>query len=472
MTASRFVACPFVGVGERMYRTGDVVRWGSDGQLVYVGRADEQVKIRGHRIECGEVAAVLAGVDGVDQAVVIAREDRPGDKRLVGYVVGTVDPDRARAAVADRLPPYMVPAAVVVLAELPLTVNGKLDRRALPAPGYGDTERYRAPETALQEILADIYAEILGLERVGIEESFFDLGGDSLLAMQVIAAINKSLNTRLPVRALFEAPTVANLSHRLPALEGSAEIVPIEVLKGGSGVPLFCLPPGGGISWLYRNLGSYVDCPIVGIQKVPQNGQFEPASIRELAKHYADLIQEFHPGGPYNLLGWSFGGVVAHELAIELRRRSCAVGRLIVLDAFVDVDHTWGGKDAVTESDVVEMLTILQTAGLDIETLAQPQTDQQVPEQASLSKEIIEILLNNVNADRQLLIRHVPDIFDGDMIIFSASRGNDGSPLSNNWRPYVVGNITEYPVDCTHQEMLTSETLKLFGQQLGTAAQP
>ena len=145
-----------------MYRTGDLVRWGADGQLQYLGRADEQVKIRGYRIELGEIQAALAGLDGVEQAVVIAREDRPGDKRLVGYVTGTADPAEARAALAERLPAYMVPAAVVVLEALPLTVNGKLDTRALPAPEYQDVDRYRAPASPVEEILAGIYAQVLG----------------------------------------------------------------------------------------------------------------------------------------------------------------------------------------------------------------------------------------------------------------------------------------------------------------------
>ena len=145
-----------------MYRTGDLVCWGADGQLQYLGRADEQVKIRGYRIELGEVQAALAGLDGVGQAVVIAREDRPGDKRLVGYVTGTADPAEMRAALAERLPAYMVPAAVVVLDALPLTPNGKLDTRALPAPEYIDADRYRAPANAVEEILAGIYAQVLG----------------------------------------------------------------------------------------------------------------------------------------------------------------------------------------------------------------------------------------------------------------------------------------------------------------------
>ena len=220
LTASRFVACPFAAPGARMYRTGDLVCWGADGQLQYLGRADEQVKIRGYRIELGEVQAALAGLDGVDKAVVIAREDRPGDKRLVGYVTGTADPAGIRAALAERLPAYMVPVAVVVLEALPLTVNGKLDTRALPAPDYGDGDRYRAPADAVEEILAGIYAQILGLERVGVDDSFFDLGGDSILSMQVVARA-RAAGLMCRPRDIFVEQTVARLA-RVAGVAGGA----------------------------------------------------------------------------------------------------------------------------------------------------------------------------------------------------------------------------------------------------------
>ncbi|BBX69275.1 hypothetical protein MPSYJ_27360 [Mycolicibacterium psychrotolerans] len=219
LTASRFVACPFGAPGARMYRTGDLVRWGADGQLLYLGRADEQVKIRGYRIELGEIRTALAAVDGVGQAVVIARQDRPGDKRLVGYVTetrpGAVDPAVVRMQLAQRLPAYMVPAAVVVIDAAPLTVNGKLDTRALPAPEYTDTDRYRAPTNAVEEVLSGIYARVLGLDRVGVDDSFFDLGGDSMSAMRVVATINTDLDADLSVRALFDAPTVAQLARHI-----------------------------------------------------------------------------------------------------------------------------------------------------------------------------------------------------------------------------------------------------------------
>ncbi len=228
LTGSRFVACPFSGAGERMYRTGDLVSWAPDGQLRYVGRADEQVKIRGYRIEIGDIQAALADCDGVEHAAVITREDRPGDKRLVGYITGGAEPAQIRSVLAEHLPDYMVPVAVVVLDALPLTVNGKLDRRALPPPDYTDLDRYRAPSTPNEEILAAIYAQVLGLERVGVDDSFFELGGDSLSAMRVIAAVNKSLNAGLSVRALFEAPTVAGLAPRIGADEGLAPLVPVE----------------------------------------------------------------------------------------------------------------------------------------------------------------------------------------------------------------------------------------------------
>ncbi|WP_333893039.1 amino acid adenylation domain-containing protein [Mycolicibacterium gadium] len=241
LTASRFVACPFGesgAPGQRMYRTGDLASWGADGQLQYLGRADEQVKIRGYRIELGEVQAVLADLDGVDQAAVIAREDRPGDKRLVGYITGSADPAKLRAAMVERLPEYMVPSAVMVLETLPLTVNGKLDKRALPAPEYQGADDYRAPVTAIEEILAGIFAQVLGVERVGVDDSFFDLGGDSILSMQVVARA-RAAGVLCRPRDVFVEQTVARLSSvvRLtdgaagPADEGTGAVVATPIMR-------------------------------------------------------------------------------------------------------------------------------------------------------------------------------------------------------------------------------------------------
>ncbi|MCB9418155.1 MAG: non-ribosomal peptide synthetase, partial [Mycolicibacterium sp.] len=194
-------------------------------QMEYLGRADEQVKIRGFRIELGEIQTVLAGLDGVGQVAVIAREDRPGDKRLVGYITGAADPAEVRAALADRLPPFMVPAAIVVIEALPLTGSGKLDKRALPAPEYGgNVGEYRAPANAVEEILADIYAEVLGMERIGVDDSFFDLGGDSILSMQVVARARAAGLICRP-RDVFVEQTVARLASVVKVSGGEAGVV-------------------------------------------------------------------------------------------------------------------------------------------------------------------------------------------------------------------------------------------------------
>jgi amino acid adenylation domain-containing protein len=492
LTASRFVACPFAP-GARMYRTGDLVRWGSDGQLRYLGRSDEQVKIRGYRIELGDIQTALSDLDGVEQAVVIAREDRPGDKRLVGYVTesvaGAVNPAQVRTRLAERLPGYMVPAAIMVLDGLPLTVNGKLDRRALPAPGYTEVDRYRAPASPTEEIVAGIYAQVLGLDRVGVDDSFFDLGGDSLSAMRLIAAVNTSLDGGLAVRTIFDAPTVSGLAQRVGSADSADEVIPVEVLKTGSGVPWCCIHDGFGLSWAYRALGNYLDGPIIGINQVPDGDEVEAASIRDMAATYADRLQARYPEGPYKLLGWSFGGVVAHALAVELRRRGCEVQQLVLLDPTVHANRVLALNPAWGQSHVLKH--ILRANHIAVPRrwgrFSYQEAEQLLRQQGSVDfalppNQLLDFMAQSLNANWLLLVEHELDVFDGDVVIFSAARRRNFPRLrlrrpgaltrmafryqQRSWRPYVSGNVTEHPVECTHYEMLTTAALNQYEKYL------
>jgi acyl-coenzyme A synthetase/AMP-(fatty) acid ligase/acyl carrier protein len=214
LSAERFVET----VHGRLYRTGDVVRWREDGELEFVGRRDEQVKIRGYRVELGEIeAALVGGVEGVREAAVVAREEGGGRRRLVGYVVGSgeLEVERLRESLVERLPEYMVPSAWVVLDELPLTSSGKVDRRALPEPEIEERGGYEAPRDEVEEVLAEVWREVLGVERVGVHDNFFELGGDSISSMRVMARVRDAFELSMSIGVIFASPTVAQLAEQV-----------------------------------------------------------------------------------------------------------------------------------------------------------------------------------------------------------------------------------------------------------------
>jgi thioesterase domain-containing protein/acyl carrier protein len=351
LTAEKFVPDPFSQVpGSRLYKTGDLVRYLSDGQMDFLGRIDNQVKIRGFRIEPGEVEVALGQLACVQQCVVVVREEGGGGgKRLVAYVVADegseVGAAELRASLRARLPEYMIPSAFVLMDELPLNLNGKIDRKALPEPeaAQAPAESYIAPRTPVEELVCELFAHVLGAERVGIEDNFFELGGHSLMATHLVSRVRETFNVELPLRGLFENPTPASLALKVEermrpeawpeavaADDTPSLVVPLQ--PSGSAAPFFCVHPAGGETLCYMELSRHLgeDQPFMAIQAEERVGG---ASIEELASRYLADVRRVQPEGPYHLGGWSMGGVVAFEMAQQLQARGERVAALTLIDA-------------------------------------------------------------------------------------------------------------------------------------------
>jgi thioesterase domain-containing protein/acyl carrier protein len=357
LTAERFLPDPYAAEPEaRMYRTGDLARWLPDGNLEYIGRVDFQVKIRGFRIESGEIEAALRACAGIQDAVVLAREDAPGEKRLVAYLTADTSekaggsaetvacgaevaalPEVLKAHLLSSLPEYMVPAAFVVLETLPLTPNGKVDRKALPAPeadAYA-TSAYAPPAGALEEALAELWSELLGIERVGRHDDFFALGGHSLLVLRLLSELQQTFGVRLPVGAVFLRPTLADLAEAVAdsrLAEEAAALVPLQ--PAGQAPPLFLLPGAIG-SVLYLQplaLALGPDRPVLALPSPGLDGRPPLASVAALAAQHLRAMRRQQPRGPYMLAGHSSGGRVAFELARQLEEQGESVACLVILD--------------------------------------------------------------------------------------------------------------------------------------------
>ncbi|MFF7793120.1 non-ribosomal peptide synthase/polyketide synthase [Streptomyces sp. NPDC007991] len=480
LTAQRFVACPFGAPGERMYRTGDLVRQRPDGQVQFVRRADHQVKVRGFRLELGEIEARLRALPAVAETTVQVVEG-PRGKLVVGYVVPAagepVDTAGLRDALHRELPDYMVPSVFVELPELPLNRNRKLDRAALPVPDLAGGPG-RRPRTPQEQSLCGLFADVLGLADVGIDDNFFELGGHSLLGARLVAGIQRLTGERISVRVLFEAPTPARLAERIGlATSSTGALEPVLELRGsGSGPAVFCVHPAGGISWCYagllRSLGP--EFPLYGLQArgltVPDA---QPASVAEMAADYVRQMRRIQPDGPYHLVGWSFGGVVAHTMATLLQDQGAEVGVLALLDSY---PYTGGAEPGVPGDAQILASALDYFGSLDGELGHDDMTPGAVARLLrdngieALDERQLAAFVEVYRTNYGLRQEYEPGRFRGDVLLFRAALGDTARVASARlWQPHVEGRVEVHDIACEHHRMTEPEPLDAIGRLLGHA---
>lgn len=468
LTASRFIADPFAP-GERMYRTGDVARWLTNGAVEYLGRSDDQLKIRGQRIELGEIDRVMSALPDVGQAVSHAcvfnqAAATGGDARqLVGYLVSDsglpLDTAALKARLAEQLPPHMVPVVLMQLAELPLSANGKLDRKALPLPTLSGERSGRPPEPGMETLVAAAFSQLLGCEVNDIDADFFALGGHSLLAMRLAAQLSRQLARQVTPGQVMVASTVGKLSALLAAdlSDEQAQRLGLDTLlplRESDGPTLFCFHPASGFAWQFSVLARYLSprWSITGIQSPrPQGPMASAASLDEVCEHHLRTLLAQQPHGPYYLFGYSLGGTLAQGIATRLRQRGEAVAFLGLLDTWPPETQNWAEKEA---------------NGLDPEVLAEIDREREAflaAQQGQASGELFSAIEGNyADAVRLLTTAHSAK-FDGKATLFVAEKTRqEGMDPQVVWGPW-VGELEVFSQNCAHVDIISPQAFEAIG---------
>ncbi|HBQ3757641.1 TPA: enterobactin non-ribosomal peptide synthetase EntF [Klebsiella quasipneumoniae subsp. similipneumoniae] len=468
LTASRFIADPFAP-GERMYRTGDVARWLANGAVEYLGRSDDQLKIRGQRIELGEIDRAMSALPDVAQAVSHAcvfnqAAATGGDARqLVGYLVSDsglpLDTAALKARLAEQLPPHMVPVVLMQLADLPLSANGKLDRKALPLPTLGGERSGRPPEPGMETLVAAAFSQLLGCEVNDIDADFFALGGHSLLAMRLAAQLSRQLARQVTPGQVMVASTVGKLSALLAAdlSDEQAQRLGLDTLlplRESDGPTLFCFHPASGFAWQFSVLARYLSprWSITGIQSPrPQGPMATAASLDEVCEHHLQTLLAQQPHGPYYLFGYSLGGTLAQGIAARLRQRGEAVAFLGLLDTWPPETQNWAEKEA---------------NGLDPAVLAEIARERETflaAQQGQASGELFcAIEANYADAVRLLTTAHSAK-FDGKATLFVAEKTRQaGMDPQVVWGPW-VGELEVFSQNCAHVDIISPQAFEAIG---------
>jgi enterobactin synthetase component F len=482
LTASRFVADPY-GHGERMYRTGDVARWLENGAVEYLGRSDDQLKIRGQRIELSDIDHALLALPGVAQAVTQARvlgeaaAGSGGDNRqLVGYLVARpghiLDLRALRASLAERLPAHMLPVALVRLDALPLGASGKLERKALPAPPASQGEPGRPPAAGLERQIARAFAEVLGCESVQADDDFFALGGHSLLAMSLAATLRRDLQRPVAVGQVMVAASVARLARLLQrqTSEAAARRAGFEAvlpLREGPGPILFCFHPASGFAWQFSVLQRYIDphWALLGIQSPRPDGPLQTAQhLDQVCEAHLRRVRALQPHGPYHLIGYSLGGTLAHGIAARLQAAGEQVAFLGLLDTYPPETQNWDERRGENILDPA----VLAEVDREREQFLAAQRDVE-GEGGGEGSELFGTIEGNYADAVRLLATARSARFDGEATLFVAERTLPaGMDVRHSWSRFVE-RLRLHRLDCAHVEVISPASLALLGPLLNQA---